>query len=187
MVTVKDRNGRDLVNTEEIKRWKKYSEWLYKKDLNEPDNYNGVVSPPESDILECELKWTLGNTTVSKASGCDGSLVELFKTLKDDCYQSVASLVAQTVKYLSIMWETRVRSLGWEDPLEKEMAAHSSTPAWKIPWIEEPGGLQAMGSQRVRHDWVTPPPPPKCCTQYVSKSERPSSGPRTGKGQSLSQ
>ena len=62
-----------------------------------------------------------------------------------------ASLVAQTVKHLSTMRETRVRSLGWEDPLEKEMAIHSRTIAWKIPWTEEPGRLQAMGSQRVRH------------------------------------
>ena len=51
------------------------------------------------------------------------------------------SLVAQMVKYLPTMWETRVRSLGWEDPLEKEMATHSSTLAWRIPWMEEPGGL----------------------------------------------
>ena len=62
------------------------------------------------------------------------------------------SLVAQTVKRLSKMWETRVQSLGWEDPLEKEMAIHSSTSAWKIPWTEEPGRLQSMGSQRVGHD-----------------------------------
>ena len=63
-----------------------------------------------------------------------------------------ASLVAQTVKCLPAMRETQVQSLGWEDPLEKEMAAHSSTLAWKIPWIEEPGRLQSMGSLRVGHD-----------------------------------
>ena len=62
------------------------------------------------------------------------------------------SLVAQTVKHLSTMQETQVRSLVWEDPLEKEMAIHSSTIAWKIPWTEEPGRLQPMGSQRVRHN-----------------------------------
>ena len=61
------------------------------------------------------------------------------------------------VKRLSTMWETRVRPLGWEDPLEKEMATHSSTLAWKIPWMEEPGRLQSMGSQRVGHDWLTSP------------------------------
>ena len=64
----------------------------------------------------------------------------------------VGSLVAQTVKSLPAMQETQVRSQGQEDPLEKEMATHSSTLAWKIPWTEEPGGVQPMGSQRVRHD-----------------------------------
>ena len=61
-------------------------------------------------------------------------------------------LVAQTVKHLPAMWETRVQFLGREDPLEKEMAIHSSTLAWKIPWTEEPGRLQSMRSQRVGHD-----------------------------------
>ena len=65
------------------------------------------------------------------------------------------SLVAQTVKRLPAMWKTRVRPLVREDPLEKEMAIHSSTLAWKIPWTEEPGGLQSMGLQRVGHDWAT--------------------------------
>ena len=64
----------------------------------------------------------------------------------------MTALVAQTVKRLSTMRETQVQSLGWEDPLEKEMAIRSSTMAWKIPWTEEPGRLQSMGSQRVRHD-----------------------------------
>ena len=63
--------------------------------------------------------------------------------------------MAQMVKCLPAMRETQVRALGREDPLEKEMATHSSTLACKIPWTEEPGRLQAMGSQRVRHDWVT--------------------------------
>ena len=62
------------------------------------------------------------------------------------------SLVAQTVKHLSTMRETRIQSLGWEDPLENEMAIHSSTVARKIPWTEEPGKLQSTGSQRVGHD-----------------------------------
>ena len=63
-----------------------------------------------------------------------------------------ASLVAQTVKHLPTRWETRVQSLGQEDPLKKEMATHSSTLAWKIPWMEERGSLQFMGTQRVGHD-----------------------------------
>ena len=65
------------------------------------------------------------------------------------------SRVAQMVKRLPTMLETQVPSLGQENPLEKEMATHSSILAWEIPWTEEPGGLQSMGSQRVRHDWVT--------------------------------
>ena len=63
-----------------------------------------------------------------------------------------SSLVAQMVKHLPEMWETWVQSLGWEDLLEKETATHSSTLAWRILWTEEPGRLQSMGSQRVRHD-----------------------------------
>ena len=63
--------------------------------------------------------------------------------------------MAQRLKRLPAMWETWVRSLGQEDSLEKEMAMHSSSLAWKIPWTEEPGGLQSMGSQRVRHDWAS--------------------------------
>ena len=63
-----------------------------------------------------------------------------------------SSLVAKRLKRLPLMRETWVRSLGWEDPLEKEMATHSSTLAWRIPWTEEPGGLQSMGLQRVGHD-----------------------------------
>ena len=66
--------------------------------------------------------------------------------------QLKAFLVAQRIKRLPAKQETRVQSLGWEDPLEKEMATHSSIPAWRIPWTEEPGGLQSTGSQRVRQD-----------------------------------
>ena len=68
------------------------------------------------------------------------------------CMYNWASLVAQMVKHQPAMRETRVKSLGWEDPLEKEMATHSSTLAWKIPWTEEPGRLQSIGWQRVGHD-----------------------------------
>ena len=64
-------------------------------------------------------------------------------------------MVAQTVKNLPVIQETGFQSLGWEDPLEKGMAAHSIILAWRIPWTEEPGGLQSMGSQRVGHNWAT--------------------------------
>ena len=70
-------------------------------------------------------------------------------------FSFMSSLVAQTVRHLPIMQEPWVRSLGQDDPLAKELATHSSTLAWKIPWMEEPGGLQSMGSQRVRHNWAT--------------------------------
>ena len=77
-----------------------------------------------------------------------------FHILKNP-YIPGASLVAQLVKNLPAVQETWVWSLGWEDPLEKQMETHSSILAWKISWTEEPGGLQSMGSQRVRHDWAT--------------------------------
>ena len=84
MGTIKDRNGMDLteaVNTK--KRWQEYTE-LYKKDLYDPDNHDGVITHLEPDILECEVKWALGSITMNKASGGDGILVELFQILKDD-------------------------------------------------------------------------------------------------------
>ena len=78
-----------------------------------------------------------------------GALGELMHTALDNAQSYKRS---SELPRLSAMWETRVQSLGQEDPLEKEMAAHSSTLAWKIPWMEEPGRLQSMGSQRVGHD-----------------------------------
>ena len=72
-----------------------------------------------------------------------------------DWFVCMASLVAQRLKCLPAMQETWVRSLGREDPLEKEVATHSSILAWRIPWMKEPGGLQSTGSHRVRHDWAT--------------------------------
>ena len=77
-----DRNGMDLTEVEEIKkRWQEYTEELYKKDLNEPGNHDGVITHLETDILECEVKWALGSITVNKASGGDGIPAELFQIL----------------------------------------------------------------------------------------------------------
>jgi len=76
----------------------------------------------------------------------------IFLSAKQRHFKGMTSLVAQTVKHLLTMWETWVQSLGWEDLLEKEMATHSSILAWKIPWTQEPGRLQSMGSQRVGND-----------------------------------
>ena len=78
--------------------------------------------------------------------------IPLLKYLLVVIHLWLTSLVAQTVKLLPAMWETQVQSLGWEDPLEKEMATHSSTLAWKIPRTNEPGRLQSVGSQRVGQD-----------------------------------
>ena len=83
MESIKDRNGMDLTETEGIKkRWQGYMEELYKKDLHDPDNHNGVITHLEPDILECEVKWALGSITMNKASGGDGIPVELFPNPK---------------------------------------------------------------------------------------------------------
>ena len=79
MDTIKETNGMDLTEVEDIKkRWQEYTEELYKKDLHDPDNHNGVITDLEPDILEGEVKWALGSITTNKASGGDGILVELF-------------------------------------------------------------------------------------------------------------
>ena len=85
MGSVKDRNGMDLTEAEDIKkRWQEYTEELYKKDLHDPDNHDGVITHLEPDILECEVRWALGSITMNKASGGDGIPVELFQILEDD-------------------------------------------------------------------------------------------------------
>ena len=97
---------------------------------------------------------TTGKTITLTIWTCvDKVMFLLFNTLSR--FVCRASLVAQTVKHLPAMRETQVRFLGREDPLEKKMAIHSSTLAWKIPWTEEPDRLQSMGSRRIRHDWAT--------------------------------
>ena len=85
MGSIKDRNGMDLTEAEDIKkRCQEYTEELYKKDLHEPDNHNGVITHQEPDVLECEVKWALESITTNRASGCDGIPTELFHILKDD-------------------------------------------------------------------------------------------------------
>ena len=95
----KDRNGMDLTETEDIKkRWQEYTEELYKKDLHDPDNHSGMITHLEPDILEYEVKWALGSITTNKASGSDGSPVELFQILKDDAVKVLYSLCQQIWK-----------------------------------------------------------------------------------------
>ena len=96
MGTIKDRNGRDLSEAKDIKkRWQKYTEELYKKDLHNPDNHNGVITHLEPDSLECEVKWALGSITANKASGGDGIPVERFQILKDDAVKVLHSICQQ--------------------------------------------------------------------------------------------
>ena len=83
MGSIKDRNGLDLTEAEDIKRWQEYTEELYRKDLHDPDNHDDVITNLEPDILECEVKWALEGITMNKASGGDGIPVELFQILKD--------------------------------------------------------------------------------------------------------
>ena len=92
MGMIKDRNGKDITQAEEIKkRWQEYTKELYKKGLDDPDTQNGVVIHLEPDILECEVKWTLGSITMNKASRHDGIPAKLFKILKDDVLSSIFS------------------------------------------------------------------------------------------------
>ena len=99
MGSIKDRNGLDLTEAEDIKkRQQEYTEELYKKDLHNPDNHDGVITHLEPDILECKVKWALGNITMNKASGGDGIPVGLFQILKDDAVNVLHSTCQQIWK-----------------------------------------------------------------------------------------
>ena len=101
MGTIKDRNGMDLTEAEDIKRWQEYTEELYKKDLHDPDNHDGVISQLEPDILECEVKWVLGSIAMNKASRGYGIPVELFQILKEDAVKLLHSICQQIWKLSS--------------------------------------------------------------------------------------
>ena len=93
MGSKKDRNGMDLTEAEDIKKkWQEYTEELYKKDLHDPDNHDGVITDLEPDILQCEVKWALGSITMKKANGGDGIPVEVFQILKDDAVKVLHSI-----------------------------------------------------------------------------------------------
>ena len=97
--TLKDRKGMDLTEAENIKvNWQEYTEELYKKDLHDPDNHDGVITPLKPDILECEVKLAFGSITTNKASGGDGIPVELFQILKDDAVKVLHSVCQQIWK-----------------------------------------------------------------------------------------
>ena len=104
--SIKDRNGMDLTEAEDIKkRWQEHTEELYKKDLHDPDNHDGVITHLEPDILECELKWALESITTNKARGGDGIPVELFQILKDDAVKVLHSVCHQIWKTQQWPWD----------------------------------------------------------------------------------
>ena len=98
MGTIKDRDGTDLTEEDIKTRWQEYTEELYKKELQDPDNHDGVITHLEPDILECEVKWALESITTNKASGSDGIPVELFQILKDDAVKVLPSIRQQIWK-----------------------------------------------------------------------------------------
>ena len=108
MGSIKDRNCRDLTEAEDIKkRWQEYTEELYKKDLHDQDNHNGVITHLEPDILECEVKWALESITTNNASIGDGILVDLFQILKDDAVKVLHSICQQ-------IWKTQPWPQDWK-------------------------------------------------------------------------
>ena len=108
MGSIKDRNGMDLTEAEDIKkRWQEYTEELYKKELHNSDNHDGVITHLEPDILECEVKWALESTTTNKASGGDGIPVELFKILEVDALKVLYSICQQ-------IWKTQQWPKDWK-------------------------------------------------------------------------
>ena len=107
MSTIKDRNGMDLSEAEDIKRWQEYTEELYRKDLHDPDDCDGVIPHLEPDILECEVKWALGSIIMNKASGGDGNPVELFQILIDDAVKVLHSICQQ-------IWKTKQWTQDWK-------------------------------------------------------------------------
>ena len=108
MGKIKDRNGMDLTEAEDIKkRWQEYTEELYKKDLHDPDNNDGMITHLKPDILECEAKWALGSITKNKVSGGDGIPVELFQILKDNTVKVLHSICQQ-------IWKTQRWPQDWK-------------------------------------------------------------------------
>ena len=107
MGSKKDRNGVDLTEAEDVKRWQEYTEEWYKKDLHDPDKHDGVITNLEPDILEWEVKWALGNITVNKTSGGDGIPVELFQILKDDAVKVLHSICQK-------IWKTQQWPQDWK-------------------------------------------------------------------------
>ena len=133
MGSIKDRNGRDLTEAEDIKkRWQEYTEELYKNDLQDPDNHDSVITHLEPDILECEVKRTLGGITMNKARGGDGIPVELFQILKDDALKVLHSIFQQ-------IWKTQQWLQDWKRSvfilIPKKGNAKECSSYWRVALI----------------------------------------------------
>ena len=127
MGTIKDRTGIDLTEAEDIKkRWQDYTEELYKKDLHDPDNYNGVIIHLVPDILGCKVNWALGSITMNKASGGDGIPVELFQILKDDAVKVLHSICQQ-------IWKTQQWPQDWKVSFHSNSKERQCQRMLKLP------------------------------------------------------
>ena len=128
MGSIKDRNGMDLTEAEDIKkRWSEYTEELHKKDLHNPDNHDGLITHLEPDILECEVKWALESITTNRASGGDGILVELLQILKYDAVKLLTSICQQIGK-LSSGYRTGKGQFSFQSQ-RKDMPKNTQTTA----------------------------------------------------------
>ena len=145
MGTIKDRNCRDLTEAENIKkRWQEYTEELFKKDLHDPDNHNGVITDLEPDILECEVKWALESITTKKASGGHQIPVELFQILKDDAVKVLHSICQQ-------IWKTLQWPQDWKRsvfiPIPKKGKAKECSNYHTIALISHASKVLAQNAQ----------------------------------------
>ena len=155
MGTIKGRNDMDLTEAEDIKKkWQEYTEELYKKDLHDPDNHDGVITHLEPDILECKVKWALGSITTNKASGGDRIPVELFQILKDDAVKVLHSICQQ-------IWKTQHWPQKWKRslfiPIPKKGNAKECSNCHTIALISHAGEvmlkiLQVKLQQYVNHE-----------------------------------
>ena len=144
MSSIKDRNGLDLTEAEDIKkRWQEYTEEPYKKDVNDPDDNDSMITHLEPDILECEIKFALGSITTNKASGGDGIPVELFQILKDDAVKVLHSVFQQ-------IWKTQQWPQDWKRsvfiPIPKKGNAKECSNCHTIALISHASNAQNLPS-----------------------------------------
>ena len=147
MGLIKDRNCMDLTDAEDKKRWQEYTEKLYKKDLHDPDNHDGVITHLDPDIVECEVKWALGTITMSKASGNDVIPVELFQILKDDAVKVLHSICQQ-------IWKTQQWPQDWKMsgfiPIPKKVNAKARSNYHTIALISHASKVMLKILQAMR-------------------------------------